>query len=164
MHVTRCVIGIACTASLVLASCSTSPEARERELQKQASIDEILSEPLDPAEFGETKRCLSDAEWDSFRALDDRHILFVGRRDRLWVNTLRSGCPDLRHGDKLIVRKFSGSRMCDADQFQATDWFGWPAGQRSPDTWGTGVGCVLGKFQPVTQQQIDDIEAVLRSQ
>jgi hypothetical protein len=164
MDVFRCVIGAACAATLALAGCATSPETKERDLQKQASIAEILAEELDPAEFGETKRCLSDAEFTTYRALDDRHLLFEGRQNRLWVNTLRSSCPDLRHGDILVVRRYGGSRMCDADQFQATDWFDWPGNRRSPDGWGTGIRCVLGKFQPVTQQQVDEIEAVLRSQ
>jgi hypothetical protein len=163
MDAARCVIGLACIASIMLAGCTTSPEAKERDLQKQASIAEILAEPLDPAEFGETQRCLSDAQFSSYRALDERHLLFTGRQGRLWVNTLRSSCPDLRHGDVLVVRKFGGSRMCDADQFQATDWFSWPRNMRSPNGWGTGVRCVLGKFQPVTQQQVDEIEAILRS-
>ncbi len=163
MDAVRYLIIAACSATVLLAGCATSSETQERELQKQASIAEILNEELDPAEFGETKRCLSDAEYTSYRAIDERHLLFEGRGDRLWVNTLRSSCPDLRHGDVLIVRHSSGSRLCDADQFQATDWFGWPSNRRSPDGWGSGMRCVLGKFQPVTQQQVDEIEAVLRS-
>ena len=167
MAAARIIVGMTCTVSLLVASCATSPEAEQRRIQTQASIAEILSQPLDPAEFGETKRCLSDVEYRSFRALDDRHILFKGSRNRLWINTLRATCPDLRHGDVLIMRQFSASRMCDMDSFEVADWFGWPWYRRWPWHWsmnfGVGMRCTLGKFQPVSQAQVDEIEAILRS-
>lgn len=157
---------LACAALLLLAGCATSPESETRRLAAQADIDQILSMPLDPTEFGETKRCLSDNEFRSFRALDDRHILFEGRRDKRWINTLRMSCPDLRWGDVLVVRQFSEMRMCDADRFQVADWFDWPWYRRWPWRWGSGWGtrmqCSLGKFQPVTADQVVEIEAVLR--
>ncbi len=161
------LVSMACVASLLLASCAVSPEAENRRLQQQASIAEILSQPLDPAEYGVTKRCLSETEYRSFRALDDRHILFTGRDNRMWINTLRLSCPDLRHGDVLIIRQFSGTRMCDADTFEVAEWFDWPWYRRWPWSWGSdwGVGrrCALGKFQPVTEAQVAEIEAVIRS-
>lgn len=149
---------------LLFAGCAVSPEVEDRRKAIEADIDEILSLPLDPAEYGEAKRCLSDMEYRNFRPIDDRHILFEGRRGKLWMNTLRGRCSDLRYGDVLVVRQFSGSRMCDGDRFQATDWFDWPWYRRWPWTWGswgTGPSCVLGKFQPVTEAQVEEIEARL---
>ena len=167
MDAAKLVVSMACAASLLLASCAVSPEAENRQRQKRASIAEILSQPLDPAEYGETKRCLSESEYRSFRALDDRHILFRGRGDRLWINTLRAPCPDLRYGDILIVRQFSATRMCDMDRFEVAEWFAWPWYRRWPwrwgMDWGVGMHCSLGKFQPVTAAQVDEIEAVIRS-
>jgi hypothetical protein len=167
MDAAKLVVCMACTASLLLASCAVSPEAENRRLQKQASIAEILSQPLDPAEYGETKRCLSETEYRSFRALDDRHILFRGSRNRRWINTLRAPCPDLRYGDVLIVRQFNARRMCDMDTFEVADWFAWPWYRRWPwrwgMNWGVGMRCSLGKFQPVTESQVEEIEAVIRS-
>ena len=47
------------------------------------------------------------------------------------------------------------------------DWFAWPWYRRWPWRWGmnygVGMRCTLGKFQPVSQAQVDDIEAVIRS-
>ena len=167
MDAANLVVCMACTASLLLASCAVSPAAEERRLQKQASIAEILSRPLDPAAYGETKRCLSETEYRSFRALDDRHILFKGSRNRLWINTLRTPCPDLRYGDVLLVRQFSARRMCDMDTFEVAEWFAWPWYRRWPwrwgMNWGVGMQCSLGKFQPVTESQVEEIEAVIRS-
>lgn len=145
----------------------TSPEAEERRQAIESDIADILSVQLDPAEFGETRRCLADSEYRSFRALDDRRILFEGRRGRLWLNTLRTHCPDLRFGDVLVVRSFSAMRMCDMDSFQVTDWFDWPWYRRWPwhwgGNWGMGTPCSLGRFQPVTEAQVEEIEALLRS-
>ena len=164
LHLT---VWLAGAALLLLPGCATSPEAENRRLAIQADIEEILSVPLDPAEYGETKRCLSDSEYRSFRSLDERHILFEGRRGKQWINTLRTRCTDLRHGDVLIVRQFSGTRMCDADSFEVGDWFDWPWYRRWPwhwgGSWGTGMQCSLGKFQPVTAEQVAEIEALLRS-
>jgi len=160
------IIVVAAAALLLLAGCAVSPEAEERRRAVEAEIDAILSQPV-PAEFGEMRRCLSEMQFRSFRALDERHILFEGSRDRLWINTLRARCPDLRHGHVLVVKQFSGSRMCDADRFYATDWFDWPWYRRWPWYWGSGwtsgMECSLGKFQPVTADQVAEIEAVLRS-
>ena len=96
MGTTRYAITLAAVALLLLAGCATSPEAESRRQAIEADIDSILSQPLDPAEFGETKRCLGDREYLGFRALDDRRILFEGLRNRKWINTLRAPCPDLR--------------------------------------------------------------------
>lgn len=160
----RFAIALACTAVLLCAGCAVSPEVAARRQAIEADINEILSLPLDPAEYGETKRCLSDTEYRTFRPLDERHILFEGRRNRLWINTLRGRCNDLRWGDVLIVRPTSPSRMCDMDRFEATDWFSWPWYRRWPwywGAWGTGPICSLGKFQPVTEAQVQEIEALL---
>ncbi|MDH3748727.1 MAG: DUF6491 family protein [Gammaproteobacteria bacterium] len=152
---------------LFYAGCATSPEVESRRQAREADIKDILSQPLDPAQFGETKRCLADHEYRNFRALDDRRILFEGRRGKLWINTLRSHCPDLRYGTVLRVRSFSQTRVCDMDRFQVGDWFDWPWYRRWPwrwgSGWGTGIACSLGKFQPVTEVQVAEIEALLRS-
>lgn len=167
MGAVKYAIIMAGAVALFCAGCATSPEAESRRQAIEADITEILSYELDPAEFGETKRCLSDHEYRNFRALDDRHILFEGRRDRMWINTLRGRCHDLRFGDVLIVKSFGATRMCDMDRFQVADWFGWPWYRRWPwqwgGTWGTGPACSLGKFQPVTEAQVEEIEALLKS-
>lgn len=157
------------TALLLVASCAVSPEVEQRRKDSEAQIESILSEPLDAEQFGASRRCLSDHEFRSFRALDDRHILFEGRRDRLWINTLRMRCPDLRHASVLRVKSIStmSNRLCDKDSFQAGDWFDWPWYRRWPwhwqSGWGTKAICHLGVFQPVTEGQVAAIERAIRS-
>lgn len=159
------VTGLA--ACLFLAGCAVSPEAEEARQQREADIREILSYELDPAEYGETKRCLGDSEYRTFKALDNQHILFYGRRDKQWINTLRSSCPDLRWGGALAVESFSSYRICDHDKFTVGEWFDWPWYRRWPWRWGRGgslgMTCTFGPFQPVTMDQVAEIEAVLES-
>ena len=158
------VICLVVVALLLLTGCAASPEAESRRQAMDADIDEILSYKLDAAEFGKPKRCLFDNEYRNFRPLGDRHLLFDGRRDKQWINTLRGRCHDLRFGDVLIVKSFSGRKMCDMDRFQVADWFDWPWYRRWPwywGGWGTGSTCTLGEFKPVTKMQVKEIEARL---
>jgi hypothetical protein len=157
---------LALVAFLLLAGCAVSPEDESRQRAIEADIDAILSQPGSP-EMGAMQRCLSDIEFRHYRALDEKHMLFEGRNNRLWINTLHNRCPDLRWGDTLVVRQFSGMRVCDGDRFYVTEWFDWPWYRRWPwhwgSHWGTGMQCILGKFQPVTADQVAEIEAVLRA-
>lgn len=151
-------------AGMLSAACAVSPDVENRRQAIEADIAEILSLPLDADEYGETKRCLSENEFRSFRALGDEFIVFEGRRDKLWINKLRVRCPELRYGDILITRPIGTSRMCDADRFEVAEWFDWPWYRRWPWQWGrwrTGETCTLGKFQPITEAQVNEIEALL---
>ena len=160
-------IGLLFCAALLFAGCATAPDVEKRRQDVESDIDEILSLQLDPDEFGESRRCLSEHDYRSFRPLGDRHILFEGRKGKFWINTLRGRCYDLRHGDVLVVRSFSTTRMCDMDSFQVADWFDWPWYRRWPwhwsGSWTSGRRCSLGKFQPVLEGQVREIEALLDS-
>lgn len=160
MSTRKIAIGMLAASLVLVSGCAASLEAEQRRAEMEADIDLILAQPL-PEEFGEAERCLSDSQIRSYRALGERHLLFEGSRDRYWVNTLRSNCSDLKWGETLIVRRFSGSRICELDRFSATDWFGFPWYRRAPATWGSGVQCTLGEFQPVTLDQVREIETVL---
>ena len=162
-------IGISMAAIILLlcASCATSPESESRRQAVEADIKAILSEPLNVAEFGENRRCLGGGDYRNFRVLDDWHLVFEGRDGKLWINTLRARCPDLRNGAIIRVKSTAMTRICEMDSFHASDWFEWPWYRRYPwrwgTSWGTGMACTLGEFQPVTKEQVDEIEALLRS-
>jgi hypothetical protein len=156
---------VACVA-ILCAGCAASPESQARRQAAEDEIIEILSVPFDDSQSVKTQRCLSDHEFRNFRALDDRRILFEGRSGRLWLNTLRSRCPDLQHADVLRLRStFSLSRICEHDRFVPDDWFSWPWYRRWPwhwgGAWGTGMSCTLGEFQAVTVDQVRAIDEVL---
>jgi hypothetical protein len=163
MNARRSAICVA-AALLLIAGCASSPEDESRRKANEADIQEILS--LSIGEDGKPLRCLSDSRYTGFRALGEKHLLFTGVGDKRWVNVLRTRCHDLRHGSVLRVRSFSPSRLCDADRFAVDDWFEWPWYSRWPWHWGawsSGMTCTLGQFYPVTESQVAEIEAVLRS-
>ena len=63
MRVIKYAVCMACTGTLLFASCATSPEAEQRRLDQQASIAEILSQSLDDPEYGAPRRCLADSQF-----------------------------------------------------------------------------------------------------
>jgi len=158
----------ALSAAFLCVSCAVTPGIQTRRQAIEAEIEAILRQPLDTEVYGTTQRCLSGHEYRNFRVIDDRHILFEDRRGRLWINTLHMRCPDLRHATVLRVRPISSmGRICDMDTFVPGDWFTWPWYRRWPWQWGTpwsaGITCSLGKFQPVTEAQVEAIKDALRS-
>ena len=148
---------------LLISGCASTPDDGTGKPPVSERIDAILSIPIEGMEEPETQRCLSNMRVRNFKPLGDRHLLFEGRGGQYWVNTLRTRCYDLRHGTVLSVRSSGMSNQyCDGDRFAVGDWFTWPWYRRWPWSWGTpwqttGSACVLGKFQPVTEQQVDDI-------
>ena len=146
--------------ALLIGGCASSPEAKERARETEEDIATILSEPLDAAEYGEAKRCLAPGQYRDIRILDDQRIVFYGSRGKLWLNTLRMRCPELRRDSVLRVKTLSTmGRICDLDSFEVRDWFGAPWYR----PWGGGMRCSLGKFQPVTEAQVDAIRQALKS-
>jgi len=167
MGAIRFISYMAIAFMLLFAGCATSPDVATQRQIADAEISRILSAQLDPAEFGETKSCLADREYNNFSVLDDRHILFEGLGGKQWINTLPARCPDLRFGSLIRVKSFSWSRICDSDSFLVGDWFdrswyrSWP--WHWGGGWGMGTPCSLGKFQPVTKDQVEEIRAALKS-
>ena len=139
-------------ALVAFAGCATSPEDERRRQDMEADIDEILGYELDEAEYGRPKNCLSTREYRSFRPLGDRHLLFEGRKDKLWVNMLRGRCLGLEEDSKFIMRQNMSGQVCDKDLFEVMDRFD-PISSA-----GKGPTCVLGEFRPVSKGQVAEIE------
>ncbi len=166
MATKRLLIVVAIVALLLVVGCATTPEAESRRAAMVADVDEILS-LSETSGLGGPVRCLSDHAYRSFRPLGDHYVLFDGRRNKQWINKLRTRCPDLRFGHVIMVQPFSTSRICDTDKFQVSDWFYWPWYRRWPPWhwgpgWGTGIYCSLGKFYPVTEGQLAEIKALTK--
>jgi hypothetical protein len=144
----------AALAAGALTGCASDPAetaAAQQEVAEQ--IDTILTQPLGEEDYGGGERCISTNLYDSVEVLDTRHVLFKGRGNRLWVNTLRNTCVGLRKRDVLQF-DIRGSQICNLDTFTAMSnaFFGW---QR------TSATCSLGDFSPVTAEQVAMIEAAL---
>lgn len=137
---------------LAFAGCATSPEDEERRKAMEADIDDILSYELDPLEYGEPRRCLSESEYRSYRALGKRHLLFWGRQDKRWVNVLRGRCSNLNRDSIFIMEPTSGTQVCELDRFRVGDRLDSVRNASMMPT------CVLGTFKPVTEAQVEEIE------
>lgn len=157
-------------AALALAACASGPELEELKARQQRADEQIAAILAAPQEDGsqapEPERCLRSMDWRNYRALDDRYLLFEGRGDRLWLNTLPMRCPDLRFSHVLAVRSVgSVNRICQSDSFRATDWFTYPWYRRWPwqwsRSWDSGAICIFGPFYPITQRKLDAIEEAI---
>lgn len=137
---------------LTIAGCATSPEEEHRRQEMEADIDEIVAYELDEAEYGGPSHCLSDHDYRSFRALGDRHLLFEGRNDKLWINVLRARCRGLDEDSKFIMKVGVSGRVCKQDQFEVSDQLDSLAGS------GIGPVCFFGEFKPATEAQVAEIE------
>lgn len=132
---------------------ATQEERQAREAAKKESIQDILSQPLANEDYSEEERCLSTYTYRSVDVLDDQHVLFKGSGGRMWLNTLRQRCVGLRSQDSLRF-ELRDNRLCDMDRFQSVDTFGFMSH--------TSATCTLGKFMPVTAEQVLAIEAAVK--
>ena len=149
MDIRKSAVFAIATALLALGGCAASPEEEHKRKEMEADIDDILSQHVDPAEYGEPTDCLRENEVRHYRALGNRHLLFEGRRGQLWVNVLRSRCPGLDRRSVFIMRPSMAGRYCDMDHFSVVDRVDSPA---------AGSNCSLGVFKPVTEVQVKEIE------
>lgn len=152
----RCQGVLLLTAALAAGCASVEAEREEQRAQeaaKKESIQDILSQPLANEDYSEEERCLSTYTYRNVDVLDDQHVLFKGTGGRLWLNTLRQRCVGLRSQDSLRF-ELRDNRLCDMDRFQSVDTFGFMSR--------TSANCTLGKFTPVTAEQVQAIEAAVR--
>ena len=152
MNYLRFALCAAVTVFLALAGCASSSLEERKRVEMEADVDEILAYELDPAEYGEARKCLLESQYVSYGALGQRHLLFKGRQGRLWVNMLRGRCFGLNDNSTFIVRPNVSGRLCDMDRFSVIDR------SASIATAGTAPNCVLGEFRPVTEAQVKEIE------
>ena len=145
-----------CAAILTLAAgCAAAPNPEQRQEEaaaKQETVEQILSQPLAAEDYSEQDRCLSTFSYRSIEVLDDRHVLFRGAGDNVWLNTLRNRCIGLRPNETL---RFSlrDNRVCDMDSFEAVDFQF--AGRISGK-------CTLGPFSRVSPEQAEALALALK--
>ncbi len=94
----------------------------------------------------ETTDCVYARDVKQFEILNDSTLLLIGRLDRRWVNRLNTRCAGLRKNMVLNVSRF-GSQICANDRITATSR-GAVRGE------GPVANCLLGKFEPVTPEQV----------
>ena len=103
--------------------------------------DEASDEPV---------RCLSMNSIRSTRVVDDTRLLFFQARDKIFLNRLDRECLGLARYGTFTYTVQSGARharLCDTDSITVLE------------TTGRGLNCGLGRFEPLTQDQVDNLIA-----
>ncbi len=134
-------------ATLVIGSLAAADEDASAPADEDApapTVEEILNaEPAD-SEVAST-RCIGRRLYRNSWIIDRTTLLFSGRRDQYWVNTLRRPC--LRDVFRRQVKNFisrSSMHLCERDEVEFLD----PGGLIQ-----TGPRCRLGRFQEITADQ-----------
>ena len=103
--------------------------------------DEASDEPV---------RCVSMNSIRSTRVVDDTRVLFFQARDKVFLNRLDRECLGLARYGTFEYRVQSGARharLCDTDSISVIE------------TSGRGLNCGLGRFEPLTQDQVENLLA-----
>jgi hypothetical protein len=101
--------------------------------------DEGSDEPL---------RCLSMNSIRSTKVVDDQRVLFFQARDKIFLNRLDRECLGLARYGTFTYKVQSGARharLCDTDSITVLE------------TTGRGLNCGLGRFEPLSQDEIDSL-------
>jgi hypothetical protein len=107
--------------------------------------EEASDEPL---------RCVSMNTIRSTKILDDRRVLFIQARGKMFLNRLDRECLGLSRNGTFTYKVQSGARharLCDTDSITVLE------------TTGRGLNCGLGLFEPLSQAELDNLLAGPRS-
>jgi hypothetical protein len=102
----------------------------------------------DEEEGDEPLRCLSMSSIRSTVVLDDRRVLFVQARDRVFLNRLDRECLGLARSGTFAYKVQSGARharLCSTDSITVVE------------STGRGLNCGLGLFEPLSQEEAESI-------
>lgn len=150
----RCVLGastrarLSVVATACLACLGSMAATGDEDASDDATptVEEILTAEPEQAEV-ETTRCIGRRLYRNSWIIDRTTMLFSGRRDQYWVNTLRRPC--LRDVFRRQVMNFisrSSMHLCERDEVEFLD----PGGLIQ-----TGPRCRLGRFQEITADQAE---------
>jgi hypothetical protein len=97
-------------------------------------------EPDPVRAVGEPVRCVSLSQIRSTKVIDNSTIDFKMAGGKTYRNSLPNSCPGLKYEDRFSYRT-SQSQLCNVDIVHVLHDYGGRLQE--------GVGCGLGKFQPV---------------
>ncbi len=111
----------------------------------------VLITPIAAAESEEgvdddaLKRCINVGSILQTRIIDDNNIVFMMRRDEMYLNTLRSNCTGLSRRGRFAYKTQTRS-LCELERITVIEdgTIGQPLGR----------SCTLGQFRPVTMEDL----------
>ena len=138
---------------------STSPTQSEEdaspvvppEEERTLTVDEILAETLDEADYTDGTRCLDLRRMSDTRILDRQHVAFRASRSTYYIIRLTRPCPGLDRDDLLVMRSRS-ERLCRLDSFTAVDRASGMPGAR----------CVVDSIQNISAEQYQFLRRELK--
>ena len=142
------------TAATSVADPVDPPEPLHADADVDAQLDFILDNPLSDSDYVSVQRCINSDTYRKVEVLDERHLLFLGRRGAVWLNQLRYACLGLR-GDGVLVFQMRDRNVCDLDGFSSVPSSGGPSA--------LGVRCMLGRFEEITEAQADVLRKALKA-
>jgi hypothetical protein len=133
---------------------SNGPPAIEPKTDMKARIQAIVKSP--EATYVEPRHCIPVFAYDNVEILNDQMLVFHGRqKDKLWLNQLAGRCPGLRQNMTLKF-ELHQDQACNLDTFNGVEHIFW--------FWQNTTGsCSLGKFQPVTPDQVNMVKDAIAS-
>ena|SRR5688572_1621316 len=96
--------------------------------------------------------CLKRAEIRRVKILSNGNIVFVTRFEEIYNNVLPKQCPGLQR-NSLVNYNITNGRMCAGDRFQVL-W------EPQPGKYLPAALCPLGAFVPITEAELEDLEAM----
>ena len=143
----KLLLGIVALLLLGMAGCASNPEAQSADEEPPLTVEQVLATTLEDEDYGEASRCIDRHRYDRVEVLDDQHLIFLGRGDRVWLNTMKARCIGLRRKAVLQFDGLLGAQICQLDTVQSVD-YGLGGGLER-----VSARCALGEFQPISRQQ-----------
>jgi hypothetical protein len=102
----------------------------------------------DAAKEDNAERCITLRSIKQTKILDDQNILFYTSGNRNYKNRLPYPCGGLASADTFMYRT-SESKLCSVDIITVLN--------KMSSSFMPGASCGLGVFEPVDQQQLDEL-------
>jgi len=96
-------------------------------------------------EYFQLENCISRSAIRRTEVIDDRTIVFYMSHQKIYLNRLPNRCSGLRSARTFSYRA-TGSQLCNVDTIKVVRSMG-----GRPNT---GPSCGLGKFRPVTKEEV----------
>ena len=96
-------------------------------------------------EYFQLENCISRSAIRRTEVIDDYSIVFYMSHQKIYLNRLPNRCSGLRSARTFSYRA-TGSQLCNVDTIKVVRSMG-----GRPDT---GPSCGLGKFRPVTKEEV----------
>lgn len=140
----------AAAPSAKAADAETPPAPAER-----LDVATILSGELTTEDYAKDQLCVHPRDLDSIEVLNDRLVLFHGRRGEVWLNQLASQCLGLDADMVLDLRSYGGS-FCRLDRFRGTPRF--------DATLHLTAECRLGAFETIAEPHAEALRTAAAEQ